>query len=215
MAASCAVSPAAPPLLEACGLECSRGQRLLFRDLSFGLGPGTACQVQGPNGAGKTSLLRMLCGLSLPDAGEVRWQGREIRTTRAGYLDHMAYVGHSSGVKGELTPLENLALSRALAGTAAAASAQALAQVGLEEFLHHPCRTLSAGQRRRVALARLLVAEARLWIVDEPLTALDAAGVGMVEALLAGHLARGGLAVLTSHQPVALDAPVTLIRLPP
>lgn len=192
-------------LLEASGLECIHGDRNLFTNLSFTLASGRVLQVEGPNGAGKTSLLRILCGLSLPSEGIVRWQGENIGKIRAEFLDQVAYVGHTHGVKGDLTALENLDIARSLGGTAKGmSSANALAVLGLEGYEDLPCRMLSAGQRRRVALARLLVVEARLWILDEPYTSLDTSGIATVEALITEHLSNGGVAVLTSHQPIAV-----------
>lgn len=198
------------PILEARSLECIRGDRILFTNLSFALNAGTALQVEGPNGAGKTSLLRILCGLSLPSEGEVRWQGEDIRKTRSEFLDEVAYVGHIHGVKGDLTSLENLDIARSLGGTAQGISTvDALAMLGLGGYEDLPCRMLSAGQRRRVALARLLVVEARLWILDEPFTALDTTGIATVEVLITEHLISGGVAVLTSHQPITLGDQTT------
>lgn len=197
--------PSLTPILEVSGLECLRGERTLFTHLSFTLASGMALQVEGPNGAGKTSLLRILCGLSLPSEGVVRWQGDDIRRIRAEFIDELVYIGHSHGVKGDLTPLENLDIARSLGGTSTGiSSAEALAVLGLAGYEDLPCRLLSAGQRRRVALARLLVVEARLWILDEPYTALDTSGIATVERLIAGHLTSGGLAVLTSHQALTL-----------
>jgi len=217
MVAGSPIANPVTPLFEACGLECVRGDRLLFTELSFTLSPGTALQVQGPNGAGKTSLLRMLCGLSLPAEGVVRWRGKDIRKIRSEFFYDVAYVGHNHGVKGDLSPLENLAVARALGGSKGRISAgDALAVLGLEGYEDTPCRMLSAGQRRRVALARLLVVPARLWVLDEPYTALDRAGIGTVAALIAEHLANNGMAVLTSHQPIALgDSVVEHLSLEP
>lgn len=198
-------NPSPVPLLEASGLECIRGDRILFSGLSFILDSGRVLQVQGPNGAGKTSLLRILCGLSLPSEGVVRWRGKNIGKIRPEFLDQVAYVGHIHGVKGDLTALENLDIARALGGTAEGmSSANALAVLGLEGYEDLPCRMLSAGQRRRVALARLLVVEARLWILDEPYTSLDTTGIATVEVVITEHLSHGGVAVLTSHQPITV-----------
>jgi heme exporter protein A len=208
---------ASTTLLEARGLECIRGDRILFTNLSFKLSAGTALRVEGPNGAGKTSLLRILCGLSLPSEGEVCWRGGDITKLMSEFLDEVAYVGHIHGVKGDLTPLENLDIARSLAGIAQEiTSAEALAVLGLEGYEDLPCRMLSAGQRRRVALARLLVVSARLWILDEPYTALDTTGIATVEVLITEHLISGGVAVFTSHQPITLgDQPIDHISLSP
>lgn len=191
-------------MLEAVSLQCVRGEHALFSDLSFKLGAGEMLLVSGPNGAGKTSLLRLLCGLSQPAAGEVRWQGECVRGQRGEYCKQMAYLGHHNGVKDELTALENLRAAADVAGVAAGGDAllAALEHVGLRGHEDLPAKLLSQGQKRRVALARLLLADARLWILDEPLAALDVQAVVLVEDMLAAHLARGGMAVLTTHQPV-------------
>lgn len=194
-------------MLSAHGLACERGERLLFRNLDFELGTGEALLVRGGNGRGKTSLLRILCGLSAPAAGEVRWRGEAIGRARERYGCEMAYVGHANGIKDDLTPLENLRLAAALGGRAldSDAAQAALAQVGLARCVDLPARVLSFGQRRRVALAGLATAGALLWILDEPLTGLDVDGVAMVEAMIGEHVRAGGLAVMTTHQPLRLD----------
>ena len=187
-------------------LACERGERLLFRNLGFELGQGEALLVRGGNGRGKTSLLRILCGLSAPAAGEVRWRGEPINRTHEQYGRERAYVGHANGIKDDLTPLENLRLAAALGGRDLGedAALAALARVGLARCTDLPARVLSFGQRRRVALAGLATAGALLWILDEPLTGLDVDGVAMVEALIRDHVAAGGLAVMTTHQPLSL-----------
>lgn len=189
-------------------LACERGERLLFRNLGFELGQGEALLVRGGNGRGKTSLLRILCGLSAPVAGEVRWRGEPIARAHEQYGRERAYVGHANGIKDDLTPLENLRLAAALGGRDLAedAAQAALAQVGLARCVDLPARVLSFGQRRRVALAGLATAGALLWILDEPLTGLDVDGVAMVEALIRDHVAAGGLAVMTTHQPLSLGS---------
>ncbi|CAK0741364.1 cytochrome c maturation protein A [Gammaproteobacteria bacterium] len=193
-------------LLEVCHLSCERGDRQLFTNLDFSLNSGAMVQVEGRNGAGKTSLLRILCGLAQPSTGTVQWRGRDIRRWRSEFLSEVLYLGHHHGVKGSLTPEENLKVARGL-GVAHPTIGinEALRQVGLGHFYDHPCQGLSAGQRRRVALARLLTIQATLWILDEPFTSLDRAGVQMVEAMLHSHLAAGGAAVITTHHPVRMD----------
>ena len=203
----------ADPRLEAVDLACERGERLLFANLDLTLEAGQVLRVEGQNGAGKTSLLRVLCGLSLPLEGEIRWAGEDIRRRRTEYLTELAYVGHAHGVKGELTALENLRVAGALAGHRDEPARQALGELGLAGFEELPSKILSAGQRRRVALARLKVSRARLWILDEPFTALDRAGVAAVEQMITLHARAGGLCLLTSHQPVELDVPVGRIAL--
>ncbi len=201
----------AGPLLEGVGLECARDERLLFSGLSFGLGPGQILQIEGANGSGKTSLLRILCGLTLATDGEVRWMGQDIHSVRADYYADLAYIGHAHGVKDDLTPLENLRIACALGSARAdaltdAVLEQALETVGLFGFEDQLAQTLSAGQRRRVALARLVLTSARLWILDEPLTALDRAGHEKIEAMLTEHAQRGGMVIFTSHHALNLHS---------
>jgi heme exporter protein A len=188
-------------------LACERGERLLFRDLGFELGNGEALLVRGGNGRGKTSLLRILCGLAAPAAGVVRWRGEPINRAREQYGREMAYIGHANGIKDDLTPLENLRLAAALGGRDldADAAAAALARVCLSRCMDVPANVLSFCQRRRVALAGLMTAGALLWILDEPLTGLDVEGVAMVERMIRDHVVAGGLAIMTTHQPLALD----------
>lgn len=193
-------------MLQAISLLCLRGERELFRNLDFALGAGEMLLVSGRNGAGKTSLLRLVCGLARPEAGEVRWAGENVRSRRETYARAMAYLGHHNGVKDELTPLENLRASAALAGIATDESAlrAALDRVGLAECEDLPARHLSQGQKRRAALARLTLADACLWVLDEPLASLDVNAAALLEGMLASHLGRGGVVVLTTHQPLGM-----------
>ena len=163
--------------------------------------------MRGGNGHGKTSLLRILCGLSVPAAGDVRWRGEPINRAHEQYGREMAYLGHANGIKDDLTPVENLRLAAALGGRELElhAAVSALEKVGLARCLDIPARVLSFGQRRRVALAGLMTAGALLWILDEPLTGLDVHGVAMVEQMIRDHVLAGGLAIMTTHQPLALD----------
>ena len=204
-------------MLEARDLAATRGDTTLFSGLGFALAPGGLLRVTGANGSGKTSLLRALCGLLLPTAGEVRWNGENIRALREEYWKHLAYVGHSDALKGDLTVAENLAFACALCGLDVSFSRMeaAVESLGLAGRERLPARALSQGQRRRTALARLAVSEALpLWILDEPFAALDAQAVEQVQSLVGGHLARGGMVVLTTHQEARIAAPsVTDINL--
>lgn len=201
------------PMLQALDLACVRGDRRLFRGLSFAVESGQVLRVEGANGAGKTSLLRLLAGLGLPAAGEVHWQGRPVRRQREAYGAALVYLGHLTGLKDELTPIENLRVDAGLAGIGGSGSSPddaallgALRTWGIERQARLPLRVLSAGQRRRAALARLQLSVAPLWILDEPFTALDVDAVRQLGAVIDAHLSRGGLAVVTSHQDVPVGA---------
>ena len=202
-------------MLDANELECVRGTRRLFTGVSVKVAPGECLQVQGPNGSGKTSLLRILCGLARPERGEVRWNGEPIGALGEAYRAELAYCGHANALKEDLTPVENLAASAALYGADAATDAvrAALDAFGVLHLEVLPVRALSQGQKRRVALARLALCAHRLWILDEPLAALDARAAEGLAALLDAHLAKGGIAVLTSHQPVGLRARTSALAL--
>jgi heme exporter protein A len=199
------VSPAAAGArLEVTALRCERGAAVLFDGIAFAVEAGEALMVLGPNGSGKTSLLRILAGLARPAAGRVTWQGEALRRTQ------LLYLGHTVPLKDELSVLENLELALAFDGVASdrAELFLALGQVGLLERRDLPARHLSMGQRRRLGLARVRRAARRLWLLDEPTTGLDHAGIALLEASLAEHLEGGGLAVLTSHQALRLPGPV-------
>jgi len=194
-------------MLEAAGLECVRQQRVLFAGLSFALNGGEMLRVAGANGSGKTSLLRILCGLLTPQAGEVRWRGLPIQALREEYARHIVYLGHAPAVKDDLTAEENLAIACRLAGIGVAGESvrDALAQLGLAGAAL--VKKLSQGQRRRAALARLwLSASVPLWLLDEPFTALDVAGVAMLRGLMQEHTGRGGAVVYSTHQDPGMAA---------
>ena len=195
-------------MLEVVDLVCVRGTRRLFEDLSFTQTAGELLYVHGPNGSGKTTLLRTLCGLALPEAGEIRWRGQSIRRLGEEYHREMAYVGHLNGVKDELTAFENLRVAGQLAGINAgeAQAEAALQRLELSACAELPGKVLSQGQKRRVALARLLLAARALWIMDEPFNALDTKAVGMIQAILSEHLDNGGMVILTTHQEVEITA---------
>jgi heme exporter protein A len=199
--------PALAPALTTHELACERSERLLFKGLSFGLSASQLLLVQGGNGQGKTSLLRLLTGLGRPDAGEVRWRGEPIARCRDLYHREMAYLGHANGIKDDLNPVENLRFHVALHGRPfeQAQALDTLKRLGLSRCLDLPCRALSFGQRRRVALSALLLAGASLWILDEPLTGLDVTAVALVEGLIRDHLQAGGMVVATTHQVMNLE----------
>ncbi|MED5610290.1 cytochrome c biogenesis heme-transporting ATPase CcmA [Pseudomonas sp. JH-2] len=192
------------PLLETVALACERDWRMLFERLDLRLAAGEMLQVAGPNGSGKTSLLRLLCGLMQPTAGQVRLNGRPLEEQRGELARNLLWIGHAAGIKGLLSAEENLAWLCALHQPADHASIwRALEAVGLRGFEDVPCHTLSAGQQRRVALARLYLDAPPLWILDEPFTALDKQGVAQLEEHLARHCESGGLVVLTTHHTLA------------
>ncbi len=199
-------------MLEAADLECVRGERRLFADVGFRLQGGEMLYLQGRNGSGKTSLLRMLCGLTPPAAGEIRWRGRPIRQQGEEFRAELCYLGHHNAIKEELTPFENLLASAKLAEESLDedAALDALEMVGLAGREDLACRYLSQGQKRRVALARLVNERRALWVLDEPYVALDTGAVALVAGLIGAHLQRGGLAVLTTHQ--AVDVPAGAVR---
>ncbi|MDP2852366.1 MAG: cytochrome c biogenesis heme-transporting ATPase CcmA [Gallionella sp.] len=191
-------------MLEVSNLACSRGDHRLFSGLSFALRPGQIMQVQGANGSGKTSLLRMLCGFIIPDEGTIAWCGEDARNLDEDYCAELLYLGHLNAIKDELSALENLRISAGLSGIELdeKEALAALRRMGLRGRERLPAKVLSQGQRRRVALARLLTSDARLWILDEPLTALDVGAVALIQELVAEHLARQGMVIFTTHQPL-------------
>jgi heme exporter protein A len=200
--------------LEGRGLRCSRGPVTLFRDVSFGVTSGEWLALRGANGSGKTTLLRCVVGLTRPDSGEMLWDGAPVSQDAAAFRESLCYGGHLPGIKDDLTADENLAALLALRGRAADGEARraALARVGLEKRRHLQARRLSAGQRRRIGLARLVLERAALWALDEPLTALDDDGERLFERLLADHLAGGGMAIIATHHPLA-PSPARVLRL--
>ena len=199
--------------LEAIDLRCTRGERTLFERLSFTLKSGELLRIGGANGSGKTSLLRIACGLLEPDAGEVRWDGEGVRRLQEEFWTHLLYIGHANALKDDLSAAENLGIACVLSGLVVDGRqiAAALAHLGLAGRENLPVRVLSQRQRRRAALARLaLGGQARLWILDEPFTALDAKAIENVRELIGGHVARGGAVMYTTHHEASIAAAVAL-----
>lgn len=200
--------------LEAVGLACIRDDRLLFEDLSFNLSPSQVLLVEGENGSGKTSLLRILCGIRLPDAGEVLWNEQSVHQSQSAFAGDMAFLGHLDGNKLDLTVLENLRIAQALMKPGGDSIETALDKVKLGHAEDLQAFSLSAGQRRRLALARLLVSKTPLWILDEPFTALDKSGIAITESIIHTHVEQGGMAIMTSHHEVGLaESMITRINL--
>jgi heme exporter protein A len=188
--------------LKAEGLAAFRGERLVFRDLDFAIQPGGALVLAGPNGSGKSTLLRLLAGLVRPMAGRLLWNDADALSDLTGHARRVAYLGHQDAVKPGLTAAENLALPARLSGGSAPV---ALAALGLEALADLPARMLSAGQKRRLALARLALTKAPLWLLDEPTLGLDSAAIDRFGALLAGHRTAGGIVIAATHVPLPLD----------
>lgn len=192
--------------LQGQNLSCIRDDRTLFSSLSFRLEPAQTLLVEGRNGSGKTSLLRMLCGIRMPDEGSISWNGRDIFKLSTDYLGSIAYVGHKDGVKLDLTARENLGVAMRLGNPNQKISIEtALDAVFLSGFDDVPARKMSAGQQRRLALARLLVTQSQLWILDEPFTSLDRHGIEVIENLIKKHLSDDGMLVMSSHHSVSLE----------
>ncbi len=195
-------------MLRVSNLSCSRGNKPLFADVSFELNAGQALHLEGDNGVGKTSLLRIVCGLSPADAGQVCWHDKTIQQNATAFRSSLFYLGHGLSLKEELTALENLMSDAAVSGRTLSQQQAlvALARMGLRGREHLPLRVMSQGQKRRTALARLLASQAPLWVLDEPFVALDVKAVDGLRGLLAEHVANGGMVLFTSHQPVALTS---------
>lgn len=193
-------------LLQTLNLSCMRNDRMLFEDLDLQLEAGQMLVVEGPNGCGKTSLLRILTGLRLSDGGAVLWRGEPIARLAGDYYEQVNYVGHHDGVKNELSCLENLRLARAMGVPSTLDLDDVLEQVNLYAYGESDAGSLSAGQKRRLALARLLATEAALWILDEPFTSLDKASMALFGGVFENHLRQQGIIVMTSHHEISLPA---------
>lgn len=195
-------------MLEARGLTCSKRDRTLFEGLSLAVSAGELLYLRGPNGAGKTSLLHILTGLSSPDLGTVFYKGIDVSKDKSGYYHDLLYLGHKSGTNGSLSALDNLSfwLAQHKVSVPVNTLYDVLEKVGLVGLEDVPVRYLSAGQQRRVALSRLWLKPSKVWILDEPFTALDVKGVHMLETSMKEHVSGGGLIITTSHQPLSKTA---------
>ena len=198
--------PSAVATLEAREITCVRGERELFSGLSLQVLPGQCLHIRGENGVGKTSLLRILTGLASPEVGEVLWNGRSIKKDASDYHSQLLFLGHRDALKEDLSALENLRMYAAIDGIALSEqdAFASLWRFGLKGREDLPVNCLSAGQKKRVLMARIVTRRAPVWILDEPFNALDAHAVAELQGLIAEHLENGGLAVLTSHQPLAI-----------
>ena len=195
-----------PSSLRANALTCVRGERTLFTGLDLEVSAGEWLHVRGENGIGKTSLLRLLSGLTKPAAGEIFWNEQLISADPSEYHRNLLFLGHRDSLKEDLTALENLSIATALDGIALTEDEILLAlhRFGLRGREDLPVNCLSAGQKRRVLLARLLLRQAKLWILDEPFNALDVRAVEMLSELILEHIASGGMAIMTSHQEIPM-----------
>lgn len=185
-------------------LACLRNDQVLFEDLNLSLSPENVLFLQGENGSGKTSFLRILCGFRLPDEGEITW-GDQSTSSFPEYYQNISFVGHKNGIKDELTVEENLNLMRSMATASDIKTDDVLKQIGLFKKSDVLTRLLSAGQKRKLALARLMMTNNSFWVLDEPFTSLDKASVGFFESLIKQHIARGGMLILTSHHDIDLS----------
>ncbi len=202
-------------MLEVQSLECVRDDRLLFSDLSFSVAEAEVLQIEGSNGSGKTSLLRILCGLRQAEAGKILWHGESISSNREDFYANMVYIGHLPCIKGDLTVMENvrsLLDTRSLTLTDAQIEV-ALTKVGLQTYDDVPGKALSSGQRRRILLAFVELSQAKLWVLDEPLTALDVQGVALMESMIIEHREAGGSVIFTTHHGMKLDCNMSSVQL--
>jgi heme exporter protein A len=191
-------------------LACRRGERLVFRGLDFALDAGAALVLTGPNGSGKSSLLRLMANLLPPQSGTLSWEGQAIARDAAAHRARLHFIGHQDALKPVLTVFETVAFWGGLRGGDEETAVASLVRFGLDHLADSPCRLLSAGQRKRVSLARLLAGKAPLWLLDEPTTGLDDASTRRLEIILAEHRAAGGIVVATTHIPLGLADARTL-----
>ncbi len=204
-------------LLEVRSITCERSERILFKNLSFSVEPGTLVRIAGSNGAGKTTLLRLITGLMRPLEGEIFWRGEPLKKAAQDYWHELCYIGHRNGVKDDLTAIENLMINARVAAvkTTEDECIKALQAVGLQEYIDVPVGQMSQGQRRRVALARLWISEeTTLWVLDEPFTALDVKGVERLAQLIAKHVQNGGVVIYVTHQEVDVPGVKQLVVSP-
>ncbi len=199
--------------LSAAGLTLFRGERCLFTDLGFALNPGELLLLEGKNGSGKTSLLRAIAGLIEFEEGVVEWHGKPVARQRQVFHAAMTWLAHHTGLKGDLTLVENLRFEANLRAQGDRDFDSVLERLGIVRLKKLPLRSLSAGQQRRVGLARMLLSDTPLWMMDEPFTNLDRQGRELVISLVNEHLARGGMCVMAAHQDVDVDATMTRVVL--
>jgi len=197
-------------LLSVDNITVWRGDNLLLDDVCFELNAGQVLQIRGANGSGKTTLLRIVCGIGFSDEGSVSWRGVSIERNADQFNAELLYLGHKPGIKAALTPVENLRIFCTLSGVAFSSAtdnaiSSALSHLSLDSQAHLACRHLSAGQQRRVSLARLILQSAKVWVLDEPLTSLDKAGLAWVENQIGQHVANGGAVLLTTHVPLNVE----------
>ncbi len=194
------------PILELKDLRCERDERVLFEGLNCRINAGDIVQVQGPNGSGKTTLLRIVLGLNLSFSGEIFYRGEPLSKQWLMFRQQLLFIGHLPAINRSLSPLENLRWFASLQGEKPSISlAEALKAVGLRGFEDSPGYHLSAGQHRRVALARLYISNSSIWVLDEPFTAIDVEGVNALRNLFASHVEKGGMVLLTTHQELSLE----------
>ena len=196
------------PKLTATDLTLLRGERCLFKRLDFALNPGELLILEGLNGSGKTSLMRALAGLLEFETGDVTWDGVSVRKARQAFHGSLVWMAHRVGLKADLTLVENLNFEASLRAQSTADLEQVMERLGISRLKRLPIRSLSAGQQRRVALARMLLSKAQLWLMDEPFTNLDRDGRKLVMKMVSEHLSSGGMCIMAAHQDVDVDATV-------